>query len=83
MDESSVEVSWTSTWWGFNGLNKRNFRLLGRDMKHKKSRRCNVRRIMEKAKFHHLKGRREKSVSFFVFSDEICGCAEQIMHGFL
>lgn len=38
VDESPVEVSRTSTRWGFNGLNKRNFRLLGRDMKHQKSR---------------------------------------------
>ena len=38
VDESSVEVSRTSTRWGFNGLNKRNFRLLGKNMKHQKSR---------------------------------------------
>ena len=38
VDESPVAVSRTSTQWGFNGLNKRDFRLLGRDMKHQKSR---------------------------------------------
>lgn len=66
VDESSVEVSRTSTWWGFNGLNKRNFRLLGRDMKHQKSKRCNDRRIMEEAKFHPLKVRRKISKLFHV-----------------
>lgn len=34
VDESLVAVSRKSTRWGFNGLNKRDFRLLGRDMKH-------------------------------------------------
>lgn len=66
VDESLVAVSRKSTRWGFNDWIKEILDYWEGTWNTTRAERCNVRGIMEKDKFHHLKGRRKISKPFHV-----------------